>query len=39
MKGTVSPLLPVNRVPAMVQLFVAHSFNFDSSKTVDAARV
>jgi len=22
----------------MVQLFVAHSFDFDSSKTVDAAR-
>jgi len=31
-------VVPVNRVPAMVQLFVAHSFNFDSSKTVDAAR-
>src|SRR2546422_4752223 len=31
-------VVPVNRVPAMVQLFVAHSFNFDSSKTADAAR-
>jgi quinoprotein glucose dehydrogenase len=30
-------VVPVNRVPAMVQLFVAHSFNFDSSKTADAA--
>ena len=29
--------MPVNRVPAMVQLFVAHSFNSDSSKTADAA--
>src|SRR3989449_3396000 len=31
-------VVPVNRVSAMVQLFVAHSFNYDSSKTVDAAR-
>ena len=31
-------VVPVNRVPAMVQLFVAHSFNNDSSKTADAAR-
>jgi len=31
-------VVPVNRVAAMVQLFVAHSFNYDSSKTVDAAR-
>src|SRR6266851_3197732 len=31
-------VVPVNRVPAMVQLFVAHSFNYDSSKTVDASR-
>jgi quinoprotein glucose dehydrogenase len=30
-------VVPVNRVPAMVQLFVAHSFNNDSSKTADAA--
>jgi quinoprotein glucose dehydrogenase len=30
-------VVPVNRVAAMVQLFVAHSFNSDSSKTVDAA--
>jgi len=31
-------IVPVNRVPAMVQLFVAHSFDSDSSKAVDAAR-
>ena len=31
-------VVPVNRVAAMVQLFVAHSFNYDSSKTVDASR-
>jgi len=31
-------VVPVNRVPAMVQLFVAHSFNYDSSKSADAAR-
>src|SRR5438093_6590963 len=31
-------IVPVNRVTAMVQLFVAHSFNYDSSKSVDAAR-
>jgi len=31
-------VVPVNRVPAMVQLFVAHSFDYDSSKTADAAR-
>ena len=31
-------VVPVNRVPAMVQLFVAHGFNNDSSKTADAAR-
>jgi quinoprotein glucose dehydrogenase len=31
-------VVPVNRVPAMVQLFVAHSFNYDSTKAADAAR-
>src|SRR5256712_1585413 len=31
-------VVPVNRVPPLVQLLVAHSFNFDSSKTADAAR-
>jgi len=31
-------IVPVNRVPAMVQLFVAHGFKTDSSKTADAAR-
>jgi len=31
-------VVPVNRIPAMVQLFVAHGFNYDSSKTADAAR-
>jgi len=37
-EGHALAVVPVNRVPAMVQLFVAHSFNYDSSKTVDAAR-
>jgi quinoprotein glucose dehydrogenase len=31
-------IVPVNRIPAMVQLFVAHGFKTDSSKTADAAR-
>ena len=31
-------IIPVNRIPAMVQLFVAHGFKVDSSKNVDAAR-
>lgn len=31
-------VVPVNRVPAMVQLFLADGFNGDSSRRVDAAR-
>ena len=31
-------VVPVNRIPAMVQLFVAEGFNGDSSRRVDAAR-
>jgi quinoprotein glucose dehydrogenase len=31
-------IVPVNRIPAMVQLFVAHGFKIDSSKTADASR-
>ena len=31
-------VVPVNRIPAMVQLFVGHGFKIDSSKTADAAR-
>jgi quinoprotein glucose dehydrogenase len=37
-EGNAIAFVPVNRIPAMVQLFTAEGFNRDSARTVDASR-